>query len=206
MIEKEYFTFLTRLYHFNLNFNIEHLYCFSYPDKKCLQDLKKKIRLLNNLKKIYILESSKLMSGYSGFLETKKVLSQILDKNIDIIPIPYLYDNAGMINTYTESLSVIDYFSEHKISKIAVYSPYFHLPRSFITLVSNILKKKENIKVYPVSGIMTDFNKTLITHCQGIVRENADKLLEIEFERIKKYTEKGDLLELKFINQFITNY
>ena len=203
-MEHEYFLLLSRLYNFNLNTNIKYLYCYSYPDDKCLEGLKDQIKKLDKLEKIFVLQCEKPISGYKGYYETIKIITQFNDKVI-IEPIPYLYESHKMINTYLESLSVINYLIKNNISRIGIYSPYFHLPRSFITLVSCLIKEKAKIKVYPVSGILRDFNKTSIIHCQGIVRGNANKLIKIEYNRIVKYTKQGDLLPIKLINDYI-NY
>lgn len=203
-MEQEYFLLLSRLYNFNLNTNIRYLYCFSYPDNKCLEGLKDKIKVLDKLEKIFILECEKPISGYKGYHEAKKFISQFNDKII-IEPITYLYESDKIINTYLESLSVIHYLIKNNINSIAIYSPYFHLPRSFITLVSCLIKEKKKIRVYPISGILLDFDKTFIVHCQGKVRGNANKLIKIEYDRIVKYTKKGDLLPIKLINDYI-NY
>ena len=147
---------------------------------------------------IYLLDSPPGMSGYRGFIETKKILLENIDiKNEMIKPIPFIFVTSGMINTLNESINLNMYLINHSIKDIMIVSTIFHLPRAFLSLLS-VSKKNNNILNINCAkcGHFEDWTKTKYKHSQGLLQGTISELLECEIDRIKKYHAKGDLISI----------
>ena len=200
-MDNNFFMYLTLLYNIPISNNINNVYLYTYPDKLCIKSMITTIQAYKNIKNIYILNCDKKISGYLGFNETKEFIHK-LDKSYIIKSIPYLYTHENIINTYLESLSIIEYFNKQSINNIIICSPFYHLPRSIMSIISILIKKKKKLNILPLSSKINDLNTNLV-HCQGIISGNSKYLLDIEYNRILKYIKKGDLLELNIINNYI---
>ena len=197
--------FLTKTYNNYIPTNITNIYL--YCEQECLNDsMFSQLQNLTNIKRIFILDAPP-MSGYIGFDKVKNIL--VHKYNIDyrvIIPIPFLYENDNMINTYNESLSVVKYLYNNCVEDLIVLAPVFHLPRAIITLVSVIIKnysKNTYINVYSLASNYDNWTTKVFSHSQGKLTGTINKLFESEMKKITDYTNKGDLIEIDRILEYL---
>ena len=188
------------LYHLSKkkqNFNIEHLYIFTYPDEYLYVLIGTYIKQFNKLTNIYLLEYPENTSGCNGFNWAVNILSfnSKLNKN-HFKPIPIEFDKLNIINTYVESISVCNFCKLNNITELGFISVSFHIPRAFLSLTS-VIHKEHNTKlnIYPYLIPIPKSNYTIL-HSQGTLKGNKKKLFIEEIKKIKKYIAKGDLLPL----------
>ena len=108
-----------------------------------------------------------------------------------------------MINTYNESLSLSKYLYDNHINDLIIIAPVFHLPRATITLISVIINTNTGTKIYPLSGKIFDWKNNILLHSQGTLRGNVNELFEKEILKIEEYTNKGDLLVIEKILEYM---
>jgi hypothetical protein len=181
--------------------NIEGIYFYAH--QACfLDDLFSIIPKLPITINIYILDSTIGMSGCIGFNSIKKRLITkygVLETNI--IPIPFLDSTSCMVNTLNESISIIKYFKTNAIKNILIASPFFHIPRAFLTILSVSFNLNYNIKIYCApsvpSGHIKDWYSKIYTHHQGIFNGTISELFKSELNRIERYHKKGDLVSIE---------
>ena len=185
----------------------EHIYLYAHQPH-FYPFIFSNLNLLPKNIKIYLLDSKPGLSGYNGFNQTKELLIKNnlkIDSN-NIIPIPFLYENQNMINTYNESLSVVKYFMNNNISKILLASPIFHIPRAFITFLSSSIELKYNMNIFCFQcGYICNRNKKKYIHSQGILEGTINELLEIELEKIILYNKEGYLINIDDALKYIDN-
>ncbi|HUT96473.1 MAG TPA: YdcF family protein [Candidatus Paceibacterota bacterium] len=94
-------------------------------------------------------------------------------------------------NTYEQGLEVLKIVQEKKWNKIILVASHFHQPRAYLAFLKAMkdLKLKVHIFNAPAKDLLwfekTDAGPTRI------------QLMEDELEKIKEYTKKGHLIEIK---------
>lgn len=169
-------------------------YCFSHNEsniKYMVNSLKKQ-----NISNIHILGNDKSMSGVPEYIITKKHYN---DESINVNEIPF---NSNIINTLNESIFVVEYLVKKEYKNILITAPPFHLLRAAMTMISYIVKKKYDIKVYILPGICNNWNEYAVTH-QGLNNLPMNELLDLEMKRIIEYSKKGDILPATKINKYM---
>ena len=197
--------FLTSVYNNYIPTHVTNIYL--YCEQECLNNsMFSQIQNLPNIEHIFILDSPS-KSGYVGFDKMKNIL--VHEYNIDyrvIIPVPFLYENENMINTYNESLSLVDYLYKNFIEDLVVLAPVFHLPRAVLTLVSVIINncsQDKYINIYSLAGNINNWTTKVLTHSQGKLTGTVNELFESEMKKIEDYTKKGDLLEIDRVLEYL---
>ena len=107
-----------------------------------------------------------------------------------------------MIHTRNESEAVIDYAKQYNYSKIICIAPNFHILRATMTMISVLIDKNMHLPCYCIFGQNNNWEAKMITH-QGETIDTIDKIVDMEFERIKKYTEKEDIKSVDEILAYI---
>ncbi len=105
-------------------------------------------------------------------------------------------------NCYTEAVHFVALAKASGWQRVAVIAPHFHLPRCFITMVSVALRDPLALQLYAVPGMPLPWQETVV-HNQGVVNARRADLIASEFDRIAKYTEKGDLLPVARILEYL---
>lgn len=154
----------------------------------------------NNItdKKLCILNNKHAMSGISS---CDDISSVYMSYNFEVETIPY-DASLNSINTRTESEALVDWISENNIQHIAICAPPYHTLRAFMTSVSVCIERGLNIKIYTINGMVDDWNDITITH-NGDTKTSFNNAIELELERIQKYTEKGDICDCGKIWNYI---
>jgi hypothetical protein len=96
------------------------------------------------------------------------------------------------INTRIESEALVNWISSNNIHELVICAPPYHTLRAFMTLVSVCIEHNINTKIYVINGKVNDWNDITITH-NGTTKMSFNSVIQLELERIKKYTEKGDI-------------
>jgi len=94
-------------------------------------------------------------------------------------------------NTYEQGLEVLKIVQERKWSRIILVASHFHQPRAYLAFLKAMKDLKLEIHIFnaPAKDLLW-FEKTSI----GPTRI---QLMENELEKIKEYTKKGHLIEIK---------
>jgi hypothetical protein len=176
--------------------DIEHVYCFAHNNINipCM------VKALNkyNYKNIYLLNNKFYMSGVSSYNE---VSNHYIKHNIKTNPLPYNESNNS-INTRIESEAVVEWVQTNNIKNLIICAPPYHTLRAFMTLISVCIERNVFIKVYVINGIVDNWNDTTITH-GGNTNASFNDVVELEIERIHKYTQKGDICDCDTIWNFM---
>lgn len=186
--------FLTRIYNDTRDYSgFNYIYIYAHQPH-FYHDILSGLQLINKNAKIYILDSPVGLSGYQGFLETKKL---VIDSGIDesrIYPIKFRYAESGMVNTLNESQNLVNFLREKNINKILIVTATFHLPRAFLSLVSC----NSNLIIGCLrTSYINDWNKQEYVHSQGTCKGTINDLFSGEISRIYRYHKKKDLISIK---------
>jgi hypothetical protein len=167
--------------------NVKYVYCFAHNNinTPCMI---KGLEYNHTSKIICILDNKRAMSGVSSSDEVCAIYNS-RDFKTEYIP----YDiKHNSINTRTESEALVNWISINNIQQLVICAPPYHTLRAFMTLISVCIERKVNAKIYAVNGMVSDWNDITITH-DGNTITSFNSVIELELERIKKYTEKGDI-------------
>ena len=181
-----------------LNGNTQ-IYCFAHNDIN-IPYIANSVKKFSNIYNVNVLKNKSYMSGVS---EYKKVQELYKNKDIDTNLINY---NEDWINTKIESEAVIDWLIENNVTNVIICAPVFHIVRAFMTLVSSLIDRNydKKINVYALSGKFNDWNTETISH-QGLNKTTFNNFIQIEIDRIIKYSDKGDIKSPKEIWNYIIN-
>jgi hypothetical protein len=167
--------------------HIKYVYCFAHNNIN-IPCMIKGLKRQSSIEKLCILNNERAMSGVSSHNDVCAIYNSY-DFEIETVP----YDNGlGYINTRTESEALVNWISENNIQHLTICAPPYHTLRAFVTLVSVCIERNVNIKIYTINGLVSDWNDITITH-NGTTITSFNSVIELELERIKKYTEKGDI-------------
>lgn len=173
------------------------IYCFAHNNIN-LKLIADAIKDKSIIYQTYILNNKKYMSGVSQGVEVENFYKS---NNINVKLIEY---NEDWINTKIESNCVIDWAHKNEVKNIIICAPVFHIVRAFMTIVSSIIEKNININIYALPAMVNNWNNETISH-QGLNKTSFNNFIQIELDRIIKYTEKGDIKEPEEIWKYILN-
>ena len=158
-----------------------HLYCFAHQSESHNGLFRKLHDLRDKISYIYILDSLPGLSGYLGPAVYRKELYAVgfCPEQIRLVP----FHHTDMINTYTEAQAVRSCMKSHGVRMFSVVSPPFHLPRAYLSMIS---EDPEEYKIYPIPGYAGDWNET-ITHSQGQTKGTRVYMIGHEMDRIARY-------------------
>ena len=167
--------------------DVKYVYCFTHNNINIPCMVKGLKHNITN-KTLCILDNKRAMSGVLPCDNVYNIYDSY-DFKIETIP----YDaSLNSINTRIESEALVDWISENNIQHIVICAPPYHILRAFMTLVSVCIERGLNINIYIINGMVDDWNDITITH-NGDTKTSFNNVIELELERIKKYTEKGDI-------------
>lgn len=141
--------------------------------------------------------------GYPGFDNWRHVLKNILGVPERIITPVKIEDGTG-VNTLTEAQALIDLMLNTDWKSGYIIAPPFHQIRAFATTASIVIKKCPRIKIYNNTGLNLGWNKTS-RHSQGILSGKRYEFLHAELEKLSRYCQKGDILPLPEILNYLKN-
>ena len=112
-------------------------------------------------------------------------------------PVPH--DDVEMANTLTEAQAVVRLLQEDQRMRgrpLALCAPAFHLPRSFLSMVSSMGDwAEQGLQIYCIPGVPMPWDQIVI-HSQGELTGQRKEMIPAELLRVVKYTEKGDLVSV----------
>jgi hypothetical protein len=167
--------------------NIKYVYCFAHNNIN-IPCMIKGLKSNGKIKTICILDNKRAMSGVSASDEISAIYNSYYFKTERI---PYNVSNNS-INTRIESESLVNWVTANNIKQLVICAPPYHTLRAFMTLVSVCIERNVNIEIYTINGMVGDWNDITITH-NGNTIKSFNSVIELELERITKYTEKGDI-------------
>ena len=167
--------------------DIKYVYCFAHNNIN-IPCMIKGLERNHASKTICILDNKRAMSGVATSDEVCAIYNSYGFKT-ERIPRDISHNS---INTRTESESLVNWISANNIQQIVICAPPYHTLRTFMTLVSICIERKVNVKIYTINGVVSNWNDITITH-NGTTITSFNSVIEMELERIKKYTEKGDI-------------
>lgn len=167
--------------------DVKYVYCFAH-NKINIPCMVRGLKHNITNKMLCILDNKYQMSGVLPCDNNYNIYNSYGFK-IETIP----YDTSlNSINTRTESEAVVNWIAENNIQRLAICAPPYHTLRAFMTLVSVCIERGLNVKIYTINGMVDDWNDITITH-NGDTKTSFNNVIELELERIIKYTEKGDI-------------
>ena len=146
---------------------------------------------------VYILENKRMMSGVSCFEDNKEIYKE---RNITVKPIPY---DEKWINTKIECNTILSFFLDRNIKNLILVAPAFHIERATMTCISSLIDKgKEHyISLYSKAASIDNWNERTISH-QGRTECSFYNMVLLEKQRIKEYTQKGDIRSVSEITDY----
>lgn len=181
---------------------IQSIIVFAHTIDNYQSTLEKACEIYSESKVPIIISGAGSISGYVGCSKYKNTLLKLgVNRNDIIISEPV---DSQILHTRNESQAYIQTLKEFQITNGFIISVPFHQVRAFMTMVSVAIEQNFNIKLYNCPVEKFDWNKT-ITHSQGILRKEARELIYEEFDRIKKYNNKGDLESVEAVLNYLNN-
>ena len=176
--------------------NIEHIYCFAHN----IINISCMAKSINNYNynNIYLLNNKKSMSGVLSYNDVSAHYNKY---NINTSSIPYNECHTS-INTRIECEAIVDWIQNNNIKQLVICAPPYHILRAFMTLSSVCIERNVYIKIYIINGVVENWNDITITH-SGNTITTFNNVIDMEIERIYKYTKKGDILDCDTIWDFI---
>lgn len=149
---------------------------------------------------IGVLHHEDLNHGYPGFtawrnnLLGRGVPSDAIDKVI--IPVHI------KPNTLTEAEAFVRYAKENNWKNIYIASGQLLQFRAFISMVSVIRREHQELYIYNQRCEVLDWTKGVV-HSQGILRGVRRDIIDVEWQKINKYYDKGDLVGLGEVLRYL---
>lgn len=129
-------------------------------------------------------------AGYPGgavWAERVRDRYHIAPERIHLVPM------AGPPNTLTEIQALVPYLVKQGWMEVVITAAPFHHVRAFLTLLGVLQKSfRTDIRVYNRVGLPLPWGEAAL-HSQGKLKAPRRELIGAEFERIQRYTAKGDL-------------
>ena len=126
---------------------------------------------------------------WSGAPEIMLAVRSALGAGAAIEVIPFGFTDR--VHTLREAQALVRYAKSAKLVDLVAIAPPFHLPRAFISTVSEALREYPSLRVWASSGGVLSWDEEA-SHSQGIVGVRRT-FIGSELRRIPTYTAKGDL-------------
>jgi hypothetical protein len=137
-----------------------------------------------------LITNSEPKSGYPGYASWEKELLHMGVPSASIAGVDH--NDEACLNTLVEAVGMIAHAKRVHYARMYVVASPFHQLRAFMTSITAALRKFPEVKIYSYNGVSLPWTDT-VTHSQGATVGSRKELLYGEFERIRKYQEKGDL-------------
>ena len=167
------------------------VYCFAH-NKSNLYMMHRALKR-HGLRKAWVLDNVLPMSGVESGENTQREYERMGDVAVTRIPYPH-----EMIHTRSEAVAVVEWAHAQGYRHIVAVAPAFHVVRAVMTLVSAVLDLDAPIQVSCISGEPGSWHDICVTH-QGRTRAPMYQVMQMESERIERYTLKGDIRPWKQI-------
>lgn len=170
------------------------IYCFAHHPSNIPQ-LVEAVRRIHLHVPVYILGNQDCMSGVLTYNKNKHIYRE---NGIEVNEIPYTLD---IINTKTESNCVTLFCKQQQIKNVILVAPSFHIVRATMTFITSYMDisqneyrqdNKDTMKIYSLSNAKRNWNECVISH-QGKTNCSYFEMVELEYDRITRYTKKGDI-------------
>lgn len=181
---------------------VDVVYLFGQTPDNESSAIQRGLELLKaGLAPLLAIPSGQPVSGYPGFEAWhQKLVQSGIDSN-RIIKLSVDHPHHQM-TTLDEANSLIGFALKSDWQKIIIISPPFHQLRSFITSVSTALRSYKNLRIYNAVGESLDWLGTAL-HFQGKLIAKRTTLIHEEWQRLEKYHQKGDLVSLEEILEYL---
>ena len=141
-------------------------------------------------------------NGYPGYEIWRNALLQESIEESQIKGVPF--HPSLSLNTLTESEAMVRLAKENSFRVLWIVASPFQQLRAFMTMISVSLREYPELKVYSRPGSALSWLEEVV-HSQGVVRNTRSQLIHSEFDRIRKYQDKGDIASndeiLTYLNQ-----
>ncbi len=139
------------------------------------------------------------ISGYEGFEVFRKSLQEagISTDNIQGIP-----SDKDILHTLIESLAAVGFCKEMGYTSLIVSAAPFQQLRAFMTAVTAAERLYPSLKIYSLAGAPFPWNEQVV-HSQGKTVGTRASLIAGEIDRIGIYGEKGDLLKVPAVLDYL---
>ena len=189
---------------------IKDIYCYCYPANGGDESVFPKLAEWCNVskeRKVHILDSTPGLSGYKGYQWSAKELLKYGVEESRLIRVPFIdAHDENIIHTRNEAYSVVEHFASlpNAGNTWAICCSAYHLPRCFLSII-DALNKKYNVvngnmksmkMVFTMVGHRLPWYTKPINHSQNALVPNQFGIVPLELDRIKRYTDKGDLSTL----------
>ncbi len=140
------------------------------------------------------------IAGYPGFnhWQAKLVAAGAPPQRIEAVAL----EVAAGINTKVEAEAAVRLALARGDCALAVVAAPFHQLRAFMTAVRVALAEHTALRLYSFPGLALPWAEQ-VTHSQGTVSATRAGLIEPELRRIERYTEKGDLIQVHQVLDYL---
>jgi hypothetical protein len=139
-------------------------------------------------------------SGYVGTEAFREAMKQSGIPAVAIEEVPM--EPTPILHTLIEAQAVVHHAKARGYQSLVVIAAPFHQERAFITTASVAIRIYPELKLYSLPGRGLAWDE-VVTHSQGVDRKTRLAWLAAEYERIEKYTAKGDLLPRARILEYL---
>ena len=142
------------------------------------------------------------MSGYPGYENWQKALvsHRIPVNQLEAIhPVPA---DTTMLHTRIEAESLLWHAKQKGYKRIIVTAAPFQQTRAFMAAVTLAVTEYPALKIYSYPGKALPWHQEVM-HSQGTLKATRAGLIAGETERIATYIQKGDLLPVKDVLEYL---
>ncbi len=148
----------------------------------------------------FLIVDSGPISGYPGFDSWFGKLRDLGVSKENIIGIPV--GELSSLNTLIEAELLVRFARSQDYHSIGIIAASFHQLRAFMTSISVALREYPQLKLFSYPGAPLPWNQEVV-HSQGTEKGTRSEILCAEFGRIIRYQDKGDILPLGEILNYL---
>jgi len=123
-------------------------------------------------------------NGFPGYENWSQKLERVVGRE-NIVPV-HIEDPKG-VNTYSESVELLNYTRGHEIEDIYVVGADFHQLRAMMTMASEVIERNSKLNLFSYPGTKLSLDEVAL-HSQGTLRDTRSNLVLSEIEKIRDYT------------------
>lgn len=153
------------------------------------------------IKNIWIADSQ-AKSGYLGFTIWQQELIALGIPKEAIIGVPI--ESYELINTYIEASEATLLAKSMSVKSLIIVAAPFHQLRAFTTIVTAISREYPELKAYSQVGDPVKWNEPA-SHSQGELKGQREDFIYTELDRIELYHNKGFLVSLEEVKDYLNN-
>jgi len=130
-------------------------------------------------------------TGYPGFdLWVEKLMLRYGVSEVKIIKAPP--HAGGALNTNTELLEFILFAKTGGWKSVAIVASPFHQLHSLVNAITVAIREYPEFRLYSLAGTVLPWGER-VRHSQRMLVDTRAGLIHKEMDRIRRYTEQGDL-------------